>query len=387
MPLLARKRVLLAKIETTYGTDPTPTGAANAILVRNMSITPQDADLSDRDLVRPYIGRSEQLPAGIRAMVDFEVEIAGAGTAGTAPGYGPILRACGFSETLTAAAVTGTAQAGSTSTTIVLAAGASAVDNFYVGMPIRTTAGTGSGQSSIITGYVGSTKTATVAKSWSVTPDNTTGYSIDANVVYRPISTGFESATLYMNVDGVLHKLTGARGTVSLQMSVKQIPVYKFNLTGIYNAVTDTAAPSPTFTAFQTPLPITNANTTGFALHNFAGIMSELSIDIANAISHRTLVNGSESVIITDREPVGNVVMEADTVANKDWWTTAKNATLGTLQITHGTSAGNKVAISSPRAQLTKPVYSDLDGIQMIGMGMNFVPSTVGNDEITLAVF
>jgi hypothetical protein len=113
MPLLARKRVLLARIETTYGTDPNPTGAADAILVRNMSVTPQEADLVDRDLVRPYIGRSEQLPAGIRAMVDFEVEIAGVATAGQAPGWGSLMRACAFSQTLTATAVTGTAQAGS----------------------------------------------------------------------------------------------------------------------------------------------------------------------------------------------------------------------------------------------------------------------------------
>jgi hypothetical protein len=39
MPLLTRKRLIVAKIESTYGTDPTPTGA-NAILVRNLEITP-----------------------------------------------------------------------------------------------------------------------------------------------------------------------------------------------------------------------------------------------------------------------------------------------------------------------------------------------------------
>ena len=104
MPLLQRKRVILAKIETTYGVDPTPTGAANAILVRNLNVTPQEADFTDRDLVRPFLGRSEQLPAAIRAMLDFEVEVAGAGTAGVAPGYGPLLRGCGFAESVLAAA-------------------------------------------------------------------------------------------------------------------------------------------------------------------------------------------------------------------------------------------------------------------------------------------
>ena len=65
MPLLSRKRVILAKTEVTYGTDPTPTGAANAILVRNLSITPQNSEIVSRDLVRPYLGASEQIEAGV----------------------------------------------------------------------------------------------------------------------------------------------------------------------------------------------------------------------------------------------------------------------------------------------------------------------------------
>ena len=112
-------------------------------------------------------------------------------------------------------------------------------------------------------------------------------------MTYAPISSSFESATIYFNVDGVFHKITGARGTFSLQMSVKQIPVLKFTLTGIYNAVTDSAAPTPTYTIFQTPLPVTNINTTPFTLHSYAAVMSELTMDLSANIVHRTLVGGS----------------------------------------------------------------------------------------------
>lgn len=102
MALLARKRVILAKIETTYGTDPTPTGSANAILVRNLDVTPLDAEIVSRDLVRPYYGNYDQLIAAQKVGVSFEVELQGSGTAGTAPAYGPLLRACGLSETVSA---------------------------------------------------------------------------------------------------------------------------------------------------------------------------------------------------------------------------------------------------------------------------------------------
>lgn len=73
--------------------------------------------------------------------------------------------------------LTGTATAGAAST-ITLAGGSSAVNSYYKGLIIRTTGGTGSGQSRYITGYVGSTKVATVDTAWSVQPDATTTYEI-----------------------------------------------------------------------------------------------------------------------------------------------------------------------------------------------------------------
>jgi hypothetical protein len=105
MPLLTRKKLLLAKIEAAYGTDSTPTGSA-AILVRNLEVVPLQSDIVQRELIRPYLGNYEQLLANTRVQVTFEVELAGSGTAGTPPAYGPILRSCALSEILGASTVT-----------------------------------------------------------------------------------------------------------------------------------------------------------------------------------------------------------------------------------------------------------------------------------------
>jgi hypothetical protein len=76
---------------------------------------------------------------------------------------------------------TGTAVAGSTSTTIKLAATASVTDDIYNSMTVFISSGTGMGQIRVITDYVGSTKTATVSD-WTansgVTPDTTSVYEI-----------------------------------------------------------------------------------------------------------------------------------------------------------------------------------------------------------------
>lgn len=385
MALLSRKRTILAKIETTYGTDPTPTGAANAILVRNQKITPQETETASRDVIRPYLGNSEQLPVAIHAMAEFEVEIAGAGAAGTAPAYGPLLRACGFAEFILAAAVTGTAQAGGANT-ITLAAGASAVDNFYEYFTISITGGTGAGQSRVVGSYVGATKVATVTEDWTTPPDATSTYSIDAQVAYAPVSSTFESVTIYFNVDGVLHKMTGAMGTVAMELNAKAIPVFKFKFTGQYVAVADAAAPAVVLTAWQKPVPVNGVNTTGLRLHGFTtAVLSALSLDMANSIVFRSLV-GAESVLMTDRKPAGSLTIEAVTVATKDWWTSVKNAATGALSLTQGTAAGNKVKIDAPTAQLIKPDYQDLDGVQMLQMGLVLVPGTNGNDEMIISV-
>ena len=95
-----RNTVILAKIETTSGTDAVPVGATNAVLVTEMSITPLDAQNIDRNLVRGYFGASEQLVGPASVKISFSTELAGSGTAATAPAWGQLLLACAAAEAL-----------------------------------------------------------------------------------------------------------------------------------------------------------------------------------------------------------------------------------------------------------------------------------------------
>ena len=71
----------------------------------------------------------------------------------------------------------GTAQAGS-STTITLATGATATDDYYNGQLVHIASGTGAGQAKAIGDYVGSTRVATVIGTWATAPDNTSVYDV-----------------------------------------------------------------------------------------------------------------------------------------------------------------------------------------------------------------
>lgn len=102
MPLTQMRRTILAKIETTENTDSSPTGSANAIAVSNFEVMPQESEFVERNLVRAYMGSSESIAASIHQKVTFDVEVAGAGAAGTVPAYDCLLRACGFTPTVDA---------------------------------------------------------------------------------------------------------------------------------------------------------------------------------------------------------------------------------------------------------------------------------------------
>jgi hypothetical protein len=385
--LAQRKRVILFALEATYGTDATP-AAADAILCRALDIQPLEGSQIGRDFIRPYFGTSGQIRVENFVTLSFETEIAGSGTPETAPQWGSLMKACNFSETVTAAAITGTAQAGA-SGTITLAAGASAVNDFYTGMTISLTGGTGNGQSREIISYNGSTKVATLATTWTTPPDATSDYSIGKNVMYTPNSNFGTDAntagTFYFNVDGVRHIVLGARGTFSVELSAKQLPVIKWTFTGLLGTIADETLPSADFTGWGTPVTVSTANTTSLNLLGYTGaILQTLNFDIGNQVVYRQLV-GSEHVLITDRKVTGNCSIEAVTVASKDWWTPAQNATTDVFCVKHGTTAGNIFGVTGRKVQLTQPKYSDSDGVAMMDFGMEFIPyAAAGNDDIRI---
>lgn len=309
MPLSTRKRLIICKIEATYGTDSAPTGA-EALLVRNLDVTPLNAETVSRDLVRSYYGNYEQLLSKTSSTLSFEVEMAGSGTAGTAPKYDPVLQSCALAPTA-----------------------------------IATT-----------------------------------------SVTYNPVSASIKSCTIWINVDGVLHKFVGCRGTVSINCSLGQIPTLKFDLTSIYNEPTDAAALSPTYDKQATPLVFRQGNTSAFTfLSTTSFCLNSFEFNLANETIYRELVNCTKEVIITDRKPAGSVMIEAPLMATKNFFNAATTDTTGNLTFLHGTTAGNRVTFTANQVDITAPTYSDMDGVVMLNVPYVAIPTTAGNNEFSLA--
>lgn len=304
----ARKTTILAKIEAVQGTDSVPTGAANAILVSNVTVTPVEGDSVDRDNLRPFFGGSGSKMVSMYRKVTFSVEAAGVLVSGDAPAYAALLRACGCSVTL---------EAGVAAT-------------------------------------------------------------------FAPVSDAMESVTIYASVDGLLHRMTNAMGTVRLTGDAKTLPKWEFDFTGTFTPVTDQVRPAVNYVAFADPVGVNKANTT-LLLHGVSVAASAFSFDLGVTVVKRDLIN-VDTVAITGRKTVGSVTFQTTAVATKDWVGAAAASALGALAFVHGQGASNAIEIHGPNVQLGKPSYSEQDGIQMITTPLEYLPSSAGNDEFSIVV-
>jgi hypothetical protein len=314
-----RDTVVLAKIETVYGTDSLPTGAANAMQVSNVRMTPLNAQFVSRDLMRQYFGASEELISFYNKMVSFDVEAVGR-TAGVAPAWAPLIRAAGWSETLTA-----TERA--------------------VYSPITN------GQ------------------------EAASMYVYDSGVLHKLLGAR-GGVNISMGLGGI-PKLTfsfiaiDGGDTAATASSVSyanfQVPEVINNLfTGDLTMGATLTAPgvAPSFTG-GTTFPSTG-----------------LEIDMGIKPEFIPLL-GQETVEITDRKAKGKIKLDLTAAQEISNYATIKAGTLQSVGLMHGSVAGRKFGVFCPAAQIIVPTKAEMSGKRMMEYDLVLCP-LAGNDEVQI---
>lgn len=133
--------------------------------------------------------------------------------------------------------VTGTAQAGAAST-ITLASTASATDDEYNGMLVRTTGGTGGGagsgdysnQARVVIDYVGATKVATISGTWQTNPSSDTTYDL----LVTPEWAQAQGARILTAIPSTT---AGNAGGIAIMSAALQVTA---NVSGITSSAMDT---------------------------------------------------------------------------------------------------------------------------------------------------
>jgi len=98
--MIVKRAQMAAKAEGTEGAAEVLAGA-DAFLAQNIKIGP-DIEMHERPNVTSSLSPFPQVPGSRKATFEFDVELKGSGTAGTAPALGKLLLGCGFAETVVA---------------------------------------------------------------------------------------------------------------------------------------------------------------------------------------------------------------------------------------------------------------------------------------------
>lgn len=304
-----KNRVIWAKIESTYGTDPTPT-STDSMITTGLERDVYAGNVVNIEVDEPVLGASEDVNTGPYTTIRFGIHLQGSGAAGTAPYWGVLMRGCGYSETVNAG----------------------------------------------------------------------------TDVVYDPVSSSFESVTIYFNRDGERQVIVGARGTFSISMGVGNIPVINFTFTGLYARPT-TASMTLDKTAYVAPLPITKVNTPTLSVLGYSAKAENFNFNQNGNVVYRNVIGG-EDVFFTDRNPSGDILIQAPALATKDIFADAEShngVTTGAFQLVHGTAAGKIVTIDAPKVQLTSINEQSSDDILMYQMGMKFLNDS-GDDDLSITL-
>ena len=307
---LIRNTAILLKQEVTYALDPVPTGAANALLVSNLSITPFNAQNVDRDNIRPFLGGSEQLVGTRYVQCGFDVELSGAGTVAIAPAWGPALLSCGFAETLTA-----TFRADYT--------------------PIST-----------------AFKSCTIYWHDDGLLHKATGCR--GNVVFK-IGVG-QRPVMSFSFTG-LYSTPSAVGNPAVTLTAFKVPqvVTDANTGDILLGGTHATGIAPAITAGT--------------MYPSQGI----EIDMGNQVDFNALLGG-ETVDLTQRNVTAKVTFDLSAAEEAAAYVAVEANTLTTLGLQHGTVANNKVLFWLPSVQRLSPSKAEANGKRLVGFDLRAVP-------------
>jgi hypothetical protein len=307
---------------------------------------------------RVYLGKT----ANVGATAPLRGPGGSAPPAANAWPLGRILQAAGYAEIRTAAAITGTAQAGGSTTSAQLAAAASATDDFYVGMPIQHadigTGGTIKGNSAIID-YNGTSKVATLGETLGAAITGGS-YTIPPNLLYQlgtlSASTPLLSVTVWRDKKRYDYRdvrITQLMFDMPVANEANQVyPSIEFQMKGLPAGVTDATAPALTAAQLSTIAPYRNGK---FCLDKIAlGHQSSkfsITAEVAGA-SNAAAVEGQDGYEIMSGQRTLEFDLNQMAVTDFDLETRVDNQTTISTMSLWGMGQGNRFVSTCPEIAL-----------------------------------
>lgn len=209
---------------------------------------------------------------------------------------------------------------------------------------------------------------------------------VSTSVTYKPTSVqaNIKSSTVYFYDDGLLLKITGARGKTSVDLAVGAVGYLMWEFTGHFVSVTDVALPTATYDA-TAPAPLLNVP---FTADTFAAVIAKLAFDLGVEVSvpeSMAATDGYGEIQITGRNVTGSFDPARVLKATYDFigkWQGGNAMALDTGLI--GATAGNRYQVTMPAFTYTEVGRGNQNNVGTYELKFAAAESA-GDDEVSLA--
>lgn len=210
------------------------------------------------------------------------------------------------------------------------------------------------------------------------------GYKL-AGAVYSPTSdiSAQQCITLQLYEDGIMKKLIGAMGNVSISGVFGQQMFADFTFSGVWQAVTDVALPTA---SYSSTIPPTLKSTTFTCPAGTTPFVANVTVDlqaVVTAVEDISKAGGISHYVITDRDPIITIDSQADLVATNDVYGAWLAGTEIAFSLLVGGTANNKFTIAAPKFQYREIAGGDRDG-KLLHEATGQCNASSGDDEITI---
>lgn len=216
--------------------------------------------------------------------------------------------------------------------------------------------------------------------------------STSLSIVYTPRSSGFESATIWTFMDGILHKAYGCVGNMTFNGKAGEGVDIACDIKGNLGATPVTFGGSNPVTTYPLDRKImaesyamTVNDASGMTLAN--PIVRSFSFDPGCQIIERADLNSAKGLYglyIVDRQPKLNITVEVD---NQSSWNPfaglTSSTTLAAVDFTHAASVtnyGEKWHFRFPQCQTRDVKIADDQGVRIYNISYDVVSSTDDGD-------
>lgn len=199
------------------------------------------------------------------------------------------------------------------------------------------------------------------------------------SVTYAPASSSTDTSTIYLNIDGILFKAVGAKGSMNIDFTIGSYAKATVTATGLYLTPTDVPITAGTYTAFRKPVDCSKEEST-LTIHGTT--MEGRALTLTQGNDNQLRESTETKVIETlDRQVSAEARVWMPSVATMDVFGAFDQHTKDAVAWINGTTAGDIVTLNMPQAQLGAPAPADDEGAAGFTIPLTPYSTASGDDE------